>query len=353
MPPALAISTFASIRLDQNLTWRAESPLQSAFASTRPDAPAPVFPQLQPSPRQRTHGRYARPARGGERLLQGTEALAVEVEQEQRVQDLHGVLLELHNGGEAVHLDLHLLALHGELPLPGGEAKELVLGGVHVDGDVGSSARMAAAAGEEAQSSATKQKVAAAKQYIENHYKSQMKSLQELKERHWMLERKLADADVSEEEQNNILKDLEKKEAEYMRLRRHKMGVDDFELLTIIGRGAFGEVRLCREKTTSNVYAMKKLKKSKMLRRGQLLSKKMVDTAKESIGGSATSLELYGKMEEVFIKMDSEENIDSVDRELKNFNDAVLQEGNEEGRLAREFDSRKHIEAHLPVRVNE
>lgn len=60
--------------------------------------------------------------------------------------------------------------------------------------------------------------------------------------RRWMLERKLADADVSEEEQNNILKDLEKKETEYMRLRRHKMGVDDFELLTIIGRGAFGEV---------------------------------------------------------------------------------------------------------------
>ena len=57
-----------------------------------------------------------------------------------------------------------------------------------------------------------------------------------------MLEKKLADADVSEEEQNNILKDLEKKETEYMRLRRHKMGVDDFELLTIIGRGAFGEV---------------------------------------------------------------------------------------------------------------
>ena len=27
-----------------------------------------------------------------------------------------------------------------------------------------------------------------------------------------------------------------------MRIQRHKMGVDDFELLTIIGRGAFGEV---------------------------------------------------------------------------------------------------------------
>lgn len=52
----------------------------------------------------------------------------------------------------------------------------------------------------------------------------------------------MADADVTEEEQNNLLKDLERKETEYMRLQRHKMGVEDFELLTIIGRGAFGEV---------------------------------------------------------------------------------------------------------------
>ncbi|KAJ0672795.1 putative non-specific serine/threonine protein kinase [Helianthus annuus] len=41
-----------------------------------------------------------------------------------------------------------------------------------------------------------------------------------------------------------------------MRIQRHKMGADDFEPLTMIGKGAFGE------KTTGNVYAMKKLKKS-------------------------------------------------------------------------------------------
>lgn len=57
-----------------------------------------------------------------------------------------------------------------------------------------------------------------------------------------LLEKKLADADVSEEDQNNLLKFLEKKETEYMRLQRHKMGADDFELLTMIGKGAFGEV---------------------------------------------------------------------------------------------------------------
>ncbi|RZC80231.1 hypothetical protein C5167_042807 [Papaver somniferum] len=129
-------------------------------------------------------------------------------------------------------------------------------------------------------SNVTKQKVAAAKQYIENHYKEQMKNLQERKERRDMLERKLADADVSEEEQNNLFKHLEKKETEYMRRQRHKMGADDFELLTMIGKGAFGEssvygsfmlqVRVCREKATSHVYAMKKLKKSEMLRRGQV-----------------------------------------------------------------------------------
>ena len=52
-----------------------------------------------------------------------------------------------------------------------------------------------------------------------------------------MLERKLASSDVSEEEQVNILKELERKETEYMRLKRHKICVDDFDLLTIIGRG--------------------------------------------------------------------------------------------------------------------
>ncbi|EXB88371.1 Serine/threonine-protein kinase CBK1 [Morus notabilis] len=123
---------------------------------------------------------------------------------------------------------------------------------------------------EEALSNITKQKVAAAKQYIENHYKEQMKNLHERKERRNILEKKLADADVSEEDQNNLLKFLEKKETEYMRLQRHKMGADDFELLTMIGKGAFGEVRICREKTTGQVYAMKKLKKSEMLRRGQV-----------------------------------------------------------------------------------
>ncbi|XP_022982350.1 serine/threonine-protein kinase tricorner [Cucurbita maxima] len=119
-------------------------------------------------------------------------------------------------------------------------------------------------------SSLTMEKVAAAKKFIENHYRAQMKNIQERKERRWMLERKLASSDVPKEEQINLIKDLERKETEFMRLKRHKICVDDFELLTIIGRGAFGEVRLCREKKSGDIYAMKKLKKSEMLMRGQV-----------------------------------------------------------------------------------
>ncbi|XP_059453304.1 uncharacterized protein LOC132183863 isoform X1 [Corylus avellana] len=118
-------------------------------------------------------------------------------------------------------------------------------------------------------SSLTMEKVAAAKQFIENHYRAQMKNIRERKERRWVLERKLASSDVPKEEQINLMKDLERKETEFMRLKRHRICVDDFELLTIIGRGAFGEVRLCREKKSGNIYAMKKLKKSEMLIRGQ------------------------------------------------------------------------------------
>ncbi|KAL0394190.1 UNVERIFIED_CONTAM: putative serine/threonine-protein kinase ndrA [Sesamum latifolium] len=80
-------------------------------------------------------------------------------------------------------------------------------------------------------SSLTMEKVAAAKQFIENHYRNQMKSIQERKERRWILERKLASSDVPKEEQINLLKDLERKETEFMRLRRNRICVDDFELL--------------------------------------------------------------------------------------------------------------------------
>ena len=59
-----------------------------------------------------------------------------------------------------------------------------------------------------------------------------------------MLEQKIASLDVSEKEQLELLEDLQRKETEYTRLMRNRLCVDDFDLLSIIGRGAFGEVSL-------------------------------------------------------------------------------------------------------------
>ena len=49
-----------------------------------------------------------------------------------------------------------------------------------------------------------------------------------------------------------------------------KMNVNDFETLTTIGRGAFGQVRICRKKDDKRVYAMKIMKKTEMLKKNQV-----------------------------------------------------------------------------------
>ncbi|KAG6585669.1 Serine/threonine-protein kinase tricorner, partial [Cucurbita argyrosperma subsp. sororia] len=116
----------------------------------------------------------------------------------------------------------------------------------------------------------TRQKAAAAKQFIENHYKNYLQGLQDRKERRRTLQRRAQEAQVSAEEQEEMLRNLERRETEFMRLQRRKVGIDDFEQLTVIGKGAFGEVRLCRAKGTGEIFAMKKLKKSEMLSRGQV-----------------------------------------------------------------------------------
>lgn len=44
----------------------------------------------------------------------------------------------------------------------------------------------------------------------------------------------------------------------------------DFEPIAIIGRGAFGEVRVCRDKETKEIVAIKKMKKAEMIFKNQL-----------------------------------------------------------------------------------
>lgn len=49
------------------------------------------------------------------------------------------------------------------------------------------------------------------------------------------------------------------------------MTIRDFESLAIIGRGAFGEVRVCKHIATGDIVAIKKMKKEEMHNKNQVL----------------------------------------------------------------------------------
>ena len=59
-------------------------------------------------------------------------------------------------------------------------------------------------------------------------------------------------------------------ESAHLRKKRGAISAGDFEQLTLIGRGAFGEVWTCREHASGAVYAMKKLDKEAMVERGHV-----------------------------------------------------------------------------------
>ena len=73
----------------------------------------------------------------------------------------------------------------------------------------------------------------------------------------------------------------------FLRLRRTKIGLNDFKTVKVIGRGAFGEVcmqhrcaafhlssvlqvRLVQKADTGKIYAMKLLRKNEMLKKDQV-----------------------------------------------------------------------------------
>ncbi|EGC31099.1 hypothetical protein DICPUDRAFT_50393 [Dictyostelium purpureum] len=110
----------------------------------------------------------------------------------------------------------------------------------------------------------------AAKMYIEQYYINAQQSVKDRGQRRKDLEQKLENMKLSSKESNDLRKELDKKESDHLRIRRLKLKRSDFELIKIIGRGAFGEVSLVRHKESNDLYAMKRLKKSEMLKKEQV-----------------------------------------------------------------------------------
>ena len=61
-----------------------------------------------------------------------------------------------------------------------------------------------------------------------------------------------------------------KAEAQYLRFLRTKESTQNFTTLKVIGKGAFGEVKLVSRKTDGKIYALKSLVKTEMFKKDQL-----------------------------------------------------------------------------------
>jgi len=110
----------------------------------------------------------------------------------------------------------------------------------------------------------------AAKQYLESRY-TRVNRLKEAREsRKKDLEKKMETLELDAAGKQLAVRHHYRVESEHLRAQRAKLTAADFEQLDIIGRGAFGEVRLCRDKASGDVYAMKKLRKAEMVVKGQV-----------------------------------------------------------------------------------
>jgi protein-serine/threonine kinase len=59
---------------------------------------------------------------------------------------------------------------------------------------------------------------------------------------------------------------MRKHEVEFLRFLRTKERPENFSTLKIIGKGAFGEVKLVQRKNDGKIYALKSLVKQEMVR---------------------------------------------------------------------------------------
>ncbi|KAF9038430.1 AGC/NDR protein kinase [Panaeolus papilionaceus] len=118
-------------------------------------------------------------------------------------------------------------------------------------------------------SSETVARSTAAKLKLESYYKVAVDTAIERNARRIEMETKLSQLHTPDAKEREIRK-YSRTESQHLRLRRTKIKLSDFRTVKVIGKGAFGEVRLVQKLDTGKVYAMKSLQKAEMLKRDQL-----------------------------------------------------------------------------------
>ncbi|OBZ68200.1 Serine/threonine-protein kinase CBK1 [Grifola frondosa] len=116
---------------------------------------------------------------------------------------------------------------------------------------------------------ATLEKAVSAKIYFENLYFPLFRHPPSREQRRLAMEKDMMDMQLGEAQKEYLRSRWRQNETDYLRERRRKVDVSAFVKLKTIGHGAFGVVSLVRERSTGQLFAMKQLRKTDMLRKGQ------------------------------------------------------------------------------------
>ena len=81
----------------------------------------------------------------------------------------------------------------------------------------------------------------------------------------------MTELNIPEDQASKIKEEILHKEGENLRKKRQKISIFDFVPIKIIGKGAFGEVRICKYIPTGDIVAIKKMKKEEMHKKNQVL----------------------------------------------------------------------------------
>jgi protein-serine/threonine kinase len=92
-------------------------------------------------------------------------------------------------------------------------------------------------------SKATMNQVTSFKFRLDHFYKSLLEETAERMKRMEEYDLMITNSGFSEEKSKRQVQKLVANESEFLRLRRVRLGVDDFQTVQVIGKGAYGEVR--------------------------------------------------------------------------------------------------------------
>ncbi|KAJ9606575.1 Serine/threonine-protein kinase [Cladophialophora chaetospira] len=110
----------------------------------------------------------------------------------------------------------------------------------------------------------------AAKQLVNSFFQENIERARDRNSRAKELEAVLKNPNISDLDKQREINTLAQKEARFLRFIRTREVPSNFSTIKVIGKGAFGEVKLVQRKTDGKIYALKSLIKSEMFKKDQL-----------------------------------------------------------------------------------